>query len=195
MRVIGLTGGIGSGKSTVAEYFSALGVPVIDSDQLARAAVLPGTAALQKIVKQFGPDILLKNGMLDREKLRQEIFKQKDSRLWLENLLHPIIRQLMAAELNKYTTAPYCIVQIPLLVGRDPNPLIHQILLVDTDQTYQLQRVQKRDQLDASTIQSIIDVQPSRAALLAAADEVITNNGSLENLQKQVFVLHQRYLK
>lgn len=194
MHVIGLTGGIGAGKSTVAASFSALGVPVIDSDQLAREAVLPGTSALQQIVDQFGPGILLKNGLLNREKLRQEIFKQKSSRLWVENLLHPIIRQLMATELNKLS-APYCMVQIPLLAGRHPNPLIQRVLLVDAEQTNQLQRVQQRDQLDQETIQSIIDVQPDRQALLAAADDIIKNNGSLQDLQKQVLALHQHYLK
>lgn len=193
MHVIGLTGGIGSGKSTVAEFFSKLDVPVIDSDQLAREAVLPGTSALKQIASHFGLNILLSDGTLDRAQLRQEMIQHEQSRIWLENLLHPIIRQLMAQKISTLT-APYCIVQIPLLVDRAPNPFIHRILLVDAKQTEQLQRVQKRDQLTLPTIQSIIDFQPSRAALLAKADDVIVNNGSLDDVQKQVLALHQQYL-
>ena len=193
MRTIGLTGGIGSGKSTVAGLFLELGVPVIDTDQLARAAVLPGTLALQKISEHFGPTVLLANGMLNRQKLRAIIFQDEKDRLWLEGLLHPIIRQLMAEQMAKID-APYCIVQIPLLVGRTPNPAIQEILLVDTEPTFQYQRVQARDQLDQAEIQLIIDTQPSRTTLLAAADEVIVNNGSLADLKKQVLALHQKYL-
>ena len=192
MLVIGLTGGIGSGKSTVAEIFSQLGVPVIDSDQLARDAVLPGTVALKNIAEHFGQTILLSNGELDRQQLREKIFASLKERQWLENLLHPIIRQLMAKQLATLD-AKYCLVQIPLLVNREPNPLIHRILVVDVDPTLQQQRVQERDQLDANTIQEIINSQAKREDLLEAADDCISNNGSLEDLKQQVFALHQRY--
>ena len=130
---------------------------------------------------------------MDRAQLRQEIIQHQQNRIWLENLLHPIIRQLMAQKVSALT-GPYCIVQIPLLVGQASNPLIQRILLVDAQQADQLQRVQKRDQLDLTSIQSMIDLQPSRAALLAAADDVIVNDGSLDDLQKQVMMLHQQYL-
>jgi len=191
--VIGLTGGVGSGKSTVAAFFARLNVPVIDSDQLSREAVLPGTVALENIVAYFGSGILLSDGTLDRTQLRQTIIQHQPSRIWLENLLHPIIRQLMAEKITT-VTAPYCIVQIPLLVDRAPNPLIQKILLVDTEPAEQLRRVQNRDQLDCASIQAMMNLQPSRAALLAAADDVIVNNSSLEDLEKQVFHLHDQYL-
>ena len=131
---------------------------------------------------------------MGRGKLRKEIFRNAQDRLWLEGLLHPIIRELMAEQLKKLK-APYCIVQIPLLVDRAPNSLIQRILLVDTDKAIQLQRTKQRDQLDALTIQSIIDAQPTRAALLDAADDVIINSGSLKDLKKQVLALHEQYLK
>jgi dephospho-CoA kinase len=192
MLVVGLTGGIGSGKSTVADFFSQLDVPIIDSDQLARDSVLPGTEALKNITEHFGQTILLKNGELDRKQLREKIFASKQERQWLENLLHPIIRQLMAKRLATIE-AKYCIVQIPLLVNQEANPLIQRILLVDSDQILQQQRVQKRDQLEPKMIQAIIASQANREELLDAADDRISNNGSLDDLKQQVLTLHQKY--
>lgn len=195
MLVVGLTGGIGSGKTTVAELFQQLAnIPTIDTDQLAREAVLPGSEALAKITEYFGSGILLHDGSLDRKQLRLKIFSDARQRIWLENLLHPIIRNLMAEKLHALN-APYSLVQIPLLVEREPNPLIQRILLVDTSAQIQEQRVQLRDHLDNKTIEAIMATQAQRDALLRAADDVIVNDSSLDDLKEQVLKLNQNYLQ
>lgn len=194
MLVIGLTGGIGSGKTTVANFFAALGVPVIDTDQLARDVVVPNSPALIKIIARHGPDILLPDKSLNRQKLREIIFKDASERQWLEQLLHPLIRKAMQEKITALTE-PYCIVVIPLLAETAPNELIDRVLVVDAPEKEQLLRTQQRDQLSHEAVKAIIQAQAHREKRLAIADDIIMNNGDLAHLQRQVAELHYKYLQ
>lgn len=193
MLVIGLTGGIGSGKSTVAELFAAKGIAIIDTDLIARDVVKPGQPALKAIVHEFGHDILQPDQSLDRNKLKKIIFSDPAKRQWLEKLLHPLIREHMQNQINQ-ATSPYCIAVIPLLVETLPNPSINRILVIDTSLEEQLKRIATRDQMQENDARAIIDSQISREMRLAAADDHIINNGSLTDLKSQVDSLHQFYL-
>lgn len=194
MLVIGLTGGIGSGKSTVAQLFADLGVPIIDTDQLAREVVKPGSTALLKIVEHFGSDIVDDKGNLNRQKLRQQIFADNNKRVWLEQLLHPLIRAETQNQLSKID-APYCIVVIPLLVENLPYPNIDRILVVDISEENALLRASKRDQSSPEQIKAIMQSQASREQRLAAADDIIDNNDQPAKLTKQVNDLNKIYSK
>lgn len=193
MLTIGLTGGIGSGKSTVAKLFEKKGITVIDADQIARDVTLPGTLALHKITEKFGPDILLPNQSLDRSKLRKLVFSDDHIRIWLEKLLHPLIREELQIKI-KSVDSPYCIVMIPLLIESEPNPLIHRILVVDANKEEQLNRAATRDNQSNGEIYTILSKQATRAQRLKAADDVISNVGTLEDLQGQVDALHKYYM-
>lgn len=193
MLVIGLTGGIGSGKSTVAKYFAKLGITIIDTDKIAREVVIPNSPALKKIAKHFGKDILDKAGKLKRKKLGALIFAQPKQRAWLENLLHPIIRQKMNT-LIKQVKSPYCIAVIPLLAETKPNPLIDRVLVIDASTKQRSKRTQQRDKLRAEQIKKIMQNQATRKQRLAIADDVISNNRNLHYLKKRVSSLHKKYL-
>lgn len=193
MLVIGLTGGIGSGKSTVAELFAKHGVTIVDTDQLSRALTQPGQAAFHAIVKKFGPDILAADGSLNRKNLRTIVFAEKEKRTWLEDLLHPLIRAAMQQQ-TESALSPYCIAVIPLLFETKPNPLINRILLVDTLESLQIQRAMARDQHLAHEVEAIMKTQTNRQHRLAAAHDVIHNDGKPEDLAPQVDKLHQFYL-
>lgn len=193
MLVIGLTGGIGSGKSTVAHLFSEKGVEVIDTDQLARDVTQPGKEALKKIVEKFGAEILLPDGSLNRTALRHKIFAQAEDRVWLEKLLHPLIRNEMK-HLADTSHAVYCIVVIPLLFETEPNPLINRVLVVDAPETAQIERVQSRDKSSQEQVQTIINTQISRDQRLAKANDIIYNHGDINELTHQVEELHRFYL-
>lgn len=191
MLLIGLTGGIASGKSTVARYFADLGITVIDTDQLARKFVAPHTKEFAQIITHFGPEILDENQQLRRDKLRQIIFKNPKQREWLENLLHPLILKEMFA-LTKTATSPYCILEIPLLLEK--NVPVDRILVVDTTPKLQIERLQQSTKMTLEEINSILQSQLSREKKLAQADDVIYNQSSLTELQQQVHNLHQKYL-
>ncbi len=193
MLVVALTGGIGSGKSTVSQLFEALGTPVIDTDIIARQLVTPGSTALDEIINQFGPTILSTDGSLDRAKLRQIIFQNAEKKAQLESILHPLIRKEVARQISTLT-APYCIVAIPLLIESNQEEIANRILVVDTPESAQLARVTRRDNQTENEVSAIISAQASRDERLAAANEVIHNDGSLEELKQQVAVLHQKYL-
>ena len=193
MLVIGLTGGIGSGKSTVAQLFAERGVPIVDADVIAREITQPNTPAWTKIIHYFGKTILLENNALDRTKLRHLIFNDPDQRLWLENLLHPLIRKEIEQRINEMT-APYCIAVIPLLIEVKPYAFINRILVVDVPHALQIERVAIRDKSEKSHIDAILKTQISRQQRLAHADDIITNDGTLTDLIPQVETLHQRYL-
>lgn len=193
MLAIGLTGGIGSGKTTVADLFAKLGVEIIDTDQLAREVVLPNTPALQEIVNHFGKDILDSSKQLDRAKLRERIFNQPEERRWLEQLLHPLIREKVKQRVAT-VKSPYCIVVIPLLVETLPNPLINRILVIDVDPKQQIARAQARDKMSREQIEAILKAQVSREKRMAAADDLIHNDRDLNFLQQQVAKLHEFYL-
>ncbi len=193
MLVIGLTGGIGSGKSTVAKLFAEKSVTIIDTDQLSRDVTKPGTETLKKIAAQFGTEILHKDGTLNRSKLRKIIFNDESKRLWLEKLLHPLIR----AEVKRHIESakpPYSIVIIPLLFETEHNPLIQRSLVVDTLEEQQIKRTVERDKLSREEVKVILKSQVNRMKRLNAADDVIVNTGKIEDLRPQVEKLHKFYL-
>jgi len=203
MLIIGLTGGIGSGKSTVSHHFESLGVPVIDADVIARELVGPGQLALQEIVQQFGPELLMADGTLDRAQLRQRVFesdaKHDNDRKRLEAILHPKVRDSMSQHvtaLRDSSTPPaYCILSIPLLIESGWTDLIQRVLVVDASPAQQQQRASQRDELSKEQISAIIRNQVDRDTRLAAADDVIHNDTDITALQAQVEALHQRYLQ
>lgn len=196
MIKIGLTGGIGSGKSTVADCFAELGVAVIDADQIARELVEPGRPALDAIINAFGRDILDGNGQLDRARLRTLVFDAPARRQQLEAILHPLIRTEMrerAAALEA-SGAPYAILCIPLLLETGQADLADRILVVDTPEELQYQRVRARSGLPDAQIAAIIAAQARREQRIAAADDVIVNDEDLAKLRRQVVGMHRRYL-
>lgn len=194
MLVVGLTGGAGSGKSTVAARFAALGAPVIDADEVARALVEPGSPALAEIVAAFGAGILDPRGALDRAGLRRRVLDDPDLRRRLEAILHPRIRAEIRRRLAGLV-APYCLLVIPLLLesGREHYP-VQRILVVDCPEALQRSRLQARSGWTDAEIDAMIAAQATRAQRLAAADDVILNDGGLDALEREVEVLHRRYL-
>jgi dephospho-CoA kinase len=191
---IGLTGGIASGKSTVAQRFLDLGVPVIDADEAARAVVAPGTPGLAKVIQRFGGGMVAANGELDRRSLRELIFSDPGARRDLEAVLHPFIRANME---DRAQTAhgPYIVMAIPLLVESGSIDRVDRILVVDVDEAVQLQRVMARDGCSLEQARAILESQASRSARLTAADDVLLNAGTVTDLRQSVDRLHERYLK
>lgn len=189
---IGLTGGIGSGKSKVAEIFASLGVPVIDADLVAREVVEPGTPALAEVAAAFGPGVLGPDGRLDRARLRTRIFADDTARTRLEAILHPRIRARMEA-LARAADAEYCLLVIPLLVERGQRKLVDRVLVVDAPEPLQVERVCARDGVTPEAARAIIRTQAPRAVRLAAADDVVRNTGAEARLRREVEALHHRY--
>jgi len=192
MLRIGLTGGIGSGKSTVAEFFAAHGVPVIDTDEIARELVVPGQAAYREIVRHFGDGVIAASGTIDRGKLRSRVFDNPQERERLEAILHPRIREETKRRLDRLETG-YVIVVVPLLIETGFDGLIDRILVVDADEARQLERVAKRSGMNAEQAGKIMASQATRQERLARADDVIENNGELPDLERRVAELHARY--
>jgi dephospho-CoA kinase len=193
MLVVGLTGGIGSGKTTVANLFAKLGAPVIDADEQARLFTKPDSPVFMDIIDHFDEPLLQEDGTLDRSLLRQIIFAQPDQRHWLENLLHPLIIAAMEDKI-RHTSYPYCILVIPLLLETGPYPFIDRILVIDTTVENQRKRVLERDKHAAELIQSIIDTQITREARQSLAHDLIQNDGVPSHLAPQVEKLHDLYL-
>jgi dephospho-CoA kinase len=191
--VIGLTGGIASGKTTVSDIFAKLGVDIIDADIIARDVVALGTSALDAIANEFGKDILTESGELDRHKLRAIIFSDEHKKAWLNKLLHPLIRDQMLQQ-TASATSPYCILSVPLLVENKLTPLVDRTLVVDIEEATQLQRAMNRDNSQQVVIEGIMASQASREERVKAADDVITNDKDLAWLRSQVMDLHQIYL-
>jgi dephospho-CoA kinase len=189
---IGLTGGIASGKSTVAERFRELGVPVIDADEAARAVVAPGRPGLAQVVEQFGAAILGRSGELDRRALRERIFADAEARGRLEALLHPLIRTEMA-RLADAARGPYLVMAIPLLVEGGSRADLDRILVVDLDESTQLARIVSRDGVSEAQARAILAAQASRAERLAKADDILENSGSIDELRRGVDLLDRRY--
>jgi dephospho-CoA kinase len=191
---IGLTGGIASGKSTVARLFTDLRVPVIDADVAARTVVAPGTPGLARVIERFGPGILAENGELDRRALRDLVFSDAGSRRDLESILHPLIRTDMERSADQ-AVGPYIVMAIPLLIEGGPSDRVDRILLVDVDEAVQLQRVMERDGCTAEQARAILASQAGRSARLAAADDVLQNAGTVTDLRQAVDCFHERYLR
>lgn len=194
---VGLTGGIASGKSTVASLFAALGVPVIDTDQIARDVVAPGTGLLAKIRAEFGDAVMAPDGSLDRRALRSRVFgdsaEATAARRKLEALTHPAIRAEMEAR-SARAGGPYQILAIPLLVEGGSRSHVDRVLVVDADEATQVRRLQARDGSTLAEARALLAAQADRAARCAAADDLITNEGDLSALRAQVERLHTRYL-
>lgn len=193
MYIVGLTGGIGSGKSAVAAQFRALGIKVVDADLAARKVVEPGMPALAAIADHFGRQVLLGDGNLDRAALRQIVFGNDSERVWLEQLLHPRIGAWLAAELAA-ATSPYAILESPLLLESTQHQSVRRVLVVDVPEDVQVSRAMARDDNTAAQIRAIIAKQLPRAERLRRADDVIDNSGDLAALVAPVAALHQRYL-
>ena len=191
---IGLTGGIASGKSTVAKLFGALGVPIIDTDQIARDVVEPGQPPLERLVEHFDKGILTPDGHLDRPKLREIVFSDPKARADLEALTHPAIGTAVEA-LSAAAGGPYQVLVIPLLVEKGLGARLERVLVVDCPEALQIQRLQSRDGSTLEQAQAILNAQASRAARLKAAHDVILNESDIASLRDQVSALHRRYLE
>jgi dephospho-CoA kinase len=190
---VGLTGGIASGKTTVANLFGALGVPIIDTDLLAREVVAPGSPLLERIAERYGAGILAADGGLNRRALREKVFANAAERRWLEELTHPAIRELTDARAAA-AAGPYVIVAIPLLVETRGQERFSRVLVVDCDPQLQLARLQARDGLTRAAAEKMLAAQASRAERLSAADDVIHNDGDIARLRDQVESLHRSYV-
>jgi dephospho-CoA kinase len=193
MLRIALTGGIASGKSTVAQLFVALGARLIDTDQVAREIVIPGSPVLQKIVDHFGAGVLAPDATLDRARLRQIVFAQPQARADLEAITHPAIRARVAA-LSAKADGPYLLIAVPLLAETGTQEDYDRVLVVDCEPPLQLRRLMARDALGEADAGRMLSAQASREARLAIADDVIRNDGDITTLARQVQDLHTRYL-
>lgn len=194
MYVVGLTGGIGSGKSAASGRFEELGITAVDADLIAREVVLPGTPALAAIRKRFGDDVILANGELDRAALRKIIFASPEDKTWLEGLLHPLIGELTLRHLES-APGPYVLFVSPLLVESGQKVLCQRLLVIDVPTELQVERTMARDNNDRAQIERIIASQADRQQRLAEADDIIVNDGSVEQLRREVDRLHESYLK
>lgn len=192
--IIGLTGGIGSGKSTVGALFGELGVPVLDTDQVARELVRPGRPALQRIVEEFGPALVDPSGHLDRSALRRLVFADPARRRALEAILHPLI-QARVEEWVSGVEASYCVLLVPLLLESGWTDRVDRIVVVDTPEALQVRRTIERDGLTAGDVEAIMRAQVSREQRLGRAHDVITNDRDMSNLRDQVERLHRAYLE
>ncbi len=193
MLKVGLTGGIGCGKSTVTRIFADLNVPVLDADEIAHRLVEKGQPALAQIQREFGPAIISPDGSLDRKALRDLVFSDPKQKQKLESILHPLIYKTLQTDLEQLT-APYCIISIPLLFETGMTHVVDRILVIDCPVETQVERVKVRDSLPIERIQSIIDSQVSRAFRKTKADDLIDNSDTDYRLAEQVKKLHNLYL-
>jgi dephospho-CoA kinase len=191
---VALTGGIASGKSTVAGLFAALGVPVIDTDVIAREVVEPGQQALTQVAEAFGADVLDADGRLDRKRMRERIFADADARRRLEAILHPAIRAEMERQ-SQAAGGPYQVLVIPLLAEGGRRDHVDRVLLVDVPEELQIQRVMWRDGVSREQAQASLNAQATRAQRLAMADDVLLNTGRVDDLREQVTKLHRQFLR
>ena len=191
--ILGLTGGIGSGKSAAAEHFAELGIHVVDADHAARWVVEPGRPALSKIAEHFGNDVLHADGQLNRSALRSLIFTDPKQRRWLEALLHPLIREEIASSLEQ-AQSPYAILVSPLLIESGQHTTTQRVLVIDAPQALQIERTLLRDNTSEQQVQAILKAQASREERLRHADDVLVNDKDLAALKTEVERLHHFYL-
>ncbi len=194
MLKVGLTGGIGSGKSTVAKALQAKGITLVDADKIAREVVQPGEQALQEIAKSFGNDILLSDGNLDRSALKQRIFSDTKAKSQLESILHPRIRERILQRIEEATDTPYVIADIPLLVENNYTDYFDRVVVVDCPKEIQIARVQARDEMSETQILRIMASQATREKRNAAATDIIDNSNDLASLKMQIEKLHESLL-
>jgi dephospho-CoA kinase len=197
--VVGISGGIGSGKTTVTDLFAKYAIEVIDADVIAREIVEPGSPALKAIIDRFGQSVLdssggSSSGTLDRAKLRTLVFNDNEIKNWLNQLLHPVIRHQMLLQTQQAKSA-YCFLSVPLLVENKLYEQVDRVVIVDVDEQTQLQRTLLRDKTNEQQILAIMRSQATRLQRLAVADDVIDNNGKADDLAKQVAHLHKHYLQ
>lgn len=191
--IVGLTGGIGSGKTTVSDKFYALGIDVIDADIVAREVVAIASPALSQITAKFGDQILLDDGSLNRSKLREIVFANEQDKQWLNKLLHPLIRQEILAQLA-HAKSNYAILVAPLLIENKLTEYVNRVLVIDVPQEVQLQRALKRDSSNENEIKAIINSQCDRQTRLSHADDIVDNSSDTSLLIEQVAQLHDNYL-
>lgn len=191
--VIGLTGGIGSGKTAVADLFADHGVPVIDADELAHDVMMPDRPAFDAIVHEFGGEMLTTSGELDRRRLRELVFADDEKRRRLEAIIHPLVYAEIERRLSALD-ADYAIVVVPLLIETGGTKLVDRVLVVDAPESLQIERVSRRDGTTAEAVEQILAAQLDRESRLAAADDIIENDSSEASLDEKVSALHRRYL-
>ncbi len=192
--IVGLTGGIASGKTTASHFFINNNIDVIDADIIAREVSVQGSPALKKIHQHFGDSILLDDRSLNRERLRSVIFTQPTQKKWLENLLHPLIRQKITVKINQSTT-PYCVFVSPLLLETDQYRLVNQILVIDTPVEMQIERVMRRDNCDEEAAKAIINTQISREDRISKTKDIVLNSTSFDELNQKLKYFHEKYMK
>ncbi|MCP4598128.1 dephospho-CoA kinase [Neptuniibacter sp.] len=194
MFVVGVTGGIGSGKSAATDILSQLGVTVVDADIVAREVVEPGEPALQAIKEYFGSEVIATNGSLDRAALRKLVFSNNDNREWLEKLLHPIIRKSIIEQLNR-SNGDYAVLASPLLLETDQYQLVDHVVVIDVPVEIQLQRTMSRDNNNEEQVKAIINAQMARQERLDKADSVISNDSDLAHLDTEISTLHEQLIQ
>ena len=190
---IALTGGIGSGKTSIASIFKSLGVPIIDSDTISKEIILPGKPCFKDIVNEFGEEILTNKGTIDRYKLRDIIFNNDKARIKLENIIHPVVFENIDTEIS-LINYPYCLVIIPLLIETKSTEKFDRILVIDALESLQFERIVKRDDISPILIKKIIKTQAKRKERLRYANDIIVNNDTIMNLNKSINTLHKKYL-
>ena len=191
---IALTGGIGSGKTSIASIFKSLGVPIIDSDTISKEIILPGKPCFKDIVNEFGEEILTNKGTIDRYKLRDIIFNNDKARIKLENIIHPVVFKNIDTEIS-LINYPYCLVIIPLLIETKSTEKFDRILVIDALESLQFERIVKRDDISPILIKKIIKTQVKRKERLRYANDIIVNNDKIINLNKSINTLHKKYLR
>ena len=195
MLKVGLTGGIGCGKSTAVDAFRVLGVPIVDADKIAKDIVKPGQQALKEIVKTFGDEILLDSGELDRALLKQKIFSDSKTLEKLEVILHPKIRKEIKQQISTFDIEPYVIVDIPLLVEKKYQEMFDRVIVVDCFSHQQIERVNLRDNMTEADIKTIVNTQVKRKERLAFATDILDNTDDVDTLRAQIKNLHKKFLQ
>jgi dephospho-CoA kinase len=192
MKLIGLTGGVACGKTTVSSQFEALGVPVIDADLLAREVVEPGERGHRQVVEHFGKSILDESGAIDRRQLRQIVFSDQTERKWLESVVHPLVKERIQKRLAGID-AEYAVIVVPLLVESDMLDWFDRILVIDTEPQTQLNRLTARDAIDSALAERMMAAQTDRQKRLSCGDDILYNNSDLNHVALEVSRLHRRY--
>jgi dephospho-CoA kinase len=196
MFIVALTGGIGAGKSEASNIFASLGVPIVDLDVISHQLTAKNQPLVNTIITAFGQAYATEEGALNRKKMRQLIFKNPDARKQLNAILHPAIHEEATKQIQRHAHAPYTILAVPLLEKDSPYfSIINRTLVIDCDESSQINRVKQRNNLSEEEIKQIIQAQAPRQARLGIADDVITNNGNIEELHSKIENLHQKYIK